>query len=116
MTRISPRRKIALLLLLAFLAVPWAAWAGSPQSGGLSSPGLVRHVWGLLTSLWSEIGCHIDPSGCAATTTSPAADGHGDIGCNIDPSGCAQATATPPASVDQGDTGCHIDPSGGCVK
>jgi hypothetical protein len=48
----------------------------------------MRHAWGLLTSLWSEIGC------------------------NIDPNGCAQATATPSAPVDLGDEGSNIDPNG----
>jgi hypothetical protein len=118
MTRTSPRRKIVLFLLVAFLAVPWTAWAaGSPQSDVPGSPGLVRQVWGLLASLWSEIGCHIDPDGCAQATATPQAPvDHAAEGCNIDPSGCAQAIATPQALVGQGDIGCNIDPSGGCAK
>jgi hypothetical protein len=52
-----------------------------------------------LSTLWSETGCMIDPSGCPAPQT--------DEGCHIDPSGSC--------ITERVDTGCRIDPSGGCL-
>jgi hypothetical protein len=112
MTRISPRRRIALLLLTAVLAAPWTLGAAPPPSTGATrqgGPELLHQIWGLLTALWNETGCHIDPGGCAPATATA------DEGCHIDPSGCARAEAAPPVPVDHLDEGCHIDP-GGCAR
>jgi hypothetical protein len=116
MTRTSPRRKIVLLLLAALLLAPWALGAAPhtprPTAAHVSGgPALLGHLWGLLTALWNETGCHIDPGGgCTQAPAAPA-----DEGCHIDPSGCAKAESVPPAAVDHVDEGCHIDPDG-CTK
>jgi hypothetical protein len=52
-----------------------------------------------LTSLWSETGCMIDPSGCPTPRT--------EEGCRIDPSGAC--------IKERFDEGCHLDPNGGCL-
>jgi len=87
-----PRRNLAALLLAATLLVPWSASAAplSPAELRTASPALEQRFWNLLTELWTEAGCIIDPSGgCAG----------------------AQSTAAPPDLLD---LGCGIDPSGGC--
>lgn len=66
----SLRRKVILLLLVAVLAVPWAALAG-PPTGHLRAveanvpvhPDFFGGLWSWLTRLWSETGCSIDPLG-----------------------------------------------------
>jgi hypothetical protein len=96
MSHASPRRKLALLLLLAFFAAPWATMAGEragshrpPQSAAVEPWDLAGRLWRLLSRVWSATGCHIDPSGrCIPDTgTAPAATPQGDEGCNIDPGG-----------------------------
>jgi hypothetical protein len=54
----------------------------------------------VLSFLWSETGCMIDPSGrCIAPQT--------DEGCRIDPNGgCI---------TERSDSGCRLDPNGGCL-
>lgn len=61
------RKALVVLTLAAALA------AGRPAS--------LSQVWTLLTSIWSEEGCGMDPSGrCALAPQS-------DEGCIMDPSG-----------------------------
>ncbi len=118
MSRIPPCRKIALLLLACVLSAPWALEAAPPAGRSQpahffdqSGPALLRQLWGLLSALWNETGCHVNPDGCTQNAR-PAAPA--DEGCHIDPSGCARAGSAPPAA-DQADEGCHIDPDG-CVR
>lgn len=116
MPRTSMRRTTLLLLLAAFLAAPWAAWAGSPRSvprpteltawDGLD---LLRRLWDQLTSVWSGTGANIDPGGGHAPST-PAAPS--DEGSNIDPGG-GRAPSAPAAPTDEGS---NIDPSGGYAQ
>jgi hypothetical protein len=91
-----PRRNLASLLLGASLLTPWAASAapGSPvELRAHSSAGLTT-FWSLLTTLWVEAGCILDPSGgCAGTqSTAPAPPASPDAGCIIDPSGRCGST------------------------
>lgn len=109
----SIRRKVVLLLVTALLASApsWAApWS---LKADFSSPlDLLSRLWGTLTSVWSETGCHIDPHGGCASSETPPAD-QVDTGCQIDPNGCPAAQAEQP-SADEVDEGCQIDPNGGC--
>jgi len=77
--------KVVVLALTLTLTVPWCA-AAAPAA---EPPDLLGRLWQLVTSLWSDIGCHIDPSGnCgAALTVEPPATSNGDSGCHLDPSG-----------------------------
>lgn len=61
---------------------------------------LLDPFWSFLSSVWSETGCHIDPSGKCAPTT--------DTGLRIDPDGAAQASQAGPET----DTGHIMDPDG----
>ncbi len=79
-------RKVALLVLFAILALPWVS-AADPRQEEASASSVFEQIWSFLTSLWSEEGCRIDPSG-----------------------GCAPE----PTPTDETDSGCRIDPSGGC--
>ena len=77
-----------------------------------STTPVLEPLWRLLTRVWNETGCQIDPDGqCLADS----AAGSADEGCMIDPDGrCLPGTAGAPAATNQGDEGCHIDPSGRC--
>jgi hypothetical protein len=110
-----PRRNLASLLLAASLLTPWAASAAPSSPVELrahSSAGLTT-FWSLLTTLWAEAGCIIDPNGGGCAGPKAAVP---DLGCGIDPNGgChggAQSTAPAPPAVP--DLGCVIDPSGRC--
>ncbi len=93
-SRTRPLVWIPLLALL--LAVP----ANATPLG--DTPFLSR-LWQLVTSVWAEAGCGIDPSGyCGEGPT------YLEAGCGIDPSGhCGAAASTR-------QEGCGIDPNGNC--
>jgi hypothetical protein len=117
----SPRRNLAALMLAATLLTPGAASAAPLSPVGLraASPALLTRFWSLLTVLWAEEGCILDPSGgrCAgAQSTAPAVPAFPEAGCLIDPNGgsCAGAQSTAPAPPAFLDEGCGIDPSGHC--
>jgi len=110
----SIRLRLGALVLGAALILPWPAAAAphrsaAPQRQELSAPSLwnfLGQAWGLLTSVWAEEGCMIDPHGGCAPSQSTS---HLDIGCTIDPYGlCAPA----PAVAAGADDGCMIDPHG----
>lgn len=61
-----------------------------------AQPALLDQARSFLFSVWSETGCHIDPSGKCAPST--------DEGCHIDPSGGCL--------TERADTGTIIDPDG----
>ena len=61
------RKALVVLTLTAALA------AGRPT--------FLSHVWTLLTSIWNEAGCGMDPSGQCAPAPQT------DEGCGMDPSG-----------------------------
>jgi len=79
-----PARIVVCLLFAAVLLLPWAASA-APRP---ASPGFLPRLWTLLTSLWPDEGCILDPSGL-----------------------CKGAAPVLPASLDEG---CILDPNGGC--
>ena len=83
----SLRGKVAVLLLTLALTVPWCA-AAAPSA---APPDLLSRLWLFVTSLWGDIGCHLDPNG-----------------------GCGHSVIVEPPATTSGDIGCHIDPSGGC--
>ncbi|HEV7667220.1 MAG TPA: hypothetical protein VGS22_01770 [Thermoanaerobaculia bacterium] len=89
------------LLLLALLFTLAASPAAAVPSG--ERP-LLDRVWGLLSALWADVGCSIDPSGGCTTATPPA-----EVGCSLDPNGGCTGAKAPPAEV-----GCGLDPSGLC--
>jgi len=88
----SPRRNFASLLLAVTLLVPCVASAAprSPVELPTASPALKQRFWNLLTGLWAEAGCILDPSGgscVVAQSTAPAPPAFLDEGCGLDPSG-----------------------------
>lgn len=89
MTIASRNRKVVLFFfLIAIFAAPWASASG-PDEGDArpaASPlDLFDRFWTFLTSVWSETGCRIDPSGRCAPEPRPT--DWTDEGCMIDPSG-----------------------------
>lgn len=95
--------RLAFVLVLALgLAAPssWAAGIENPRT----APEVVTRLRNLLTGLWAEAGCIIDPHGGCAAPIQP------DEGCIIDPNGGCRGGAAPV----QPDAGCIIDPNGGC--
>ena len=87
MQRVSFRRNVFLLLLLAVLAHPVEA-AASPLD-------LFDRFWSFVQSAWSQSGPSLDPDGTAVPQN--------DEGPQLDPDG----TPAP-----QSDEGSHLDPNG----
>jgi hypothetical protein len=101
-----PARRIAVILLLAAVLLPLQTASAAP--GPISSSFLLR-LWTLLTNLWPEAGCIIDPNSLCKGPALPASS---DEGCGLDPNGrCKGAVPALPASLDEG---CIIDPDGRC--
>ena len=96
----SLRRIVVLLSALSLLLALTVSsvWAASPPAKS-ERPARVAHqpapasllsrAWNLVTSLWSEEGCHIDPDGRCVTAPAPthAVPALTDTGCNVDPDG-----------------------------
>jgi hypothetical protein len=102
MSRSVIRRAAVLFVLCVLLAAPWSAAAPRQDHQAPPQP-LLGQLWNGLATLWSDIGCVIDPhGGCRG-----AAVTQGDIGCVIDPHGGCRGAAVP-----QGDIGCVADPHG----
>jgi len=80
MSRLPARRIVVCLVFAAFLLLPWAASA-EPRP---ASPGFLPRFWTLLTSLWPDAGCILDPDGLCKGPALPASL---DEGCILDPSG-----------------------------
>ncbi len=101
--------RLALVFVLAAtLAVP--VLSAAPAAGAEPRPGLLVSLWSLLTGLWSDNGCEVDPSGRCLVSQGAAATG--DNGCSADPDGhclAGQGTAT------TSDNGCEADPNGRCI-
>lgn len=91
------RQAVVVLAVCLALGAPWA-WASerrtetaSVETGRatLGDAGVLRHLWNLLTAVWSEAGCTVDPLGGGCVEDSgPEASPAGDEGCAIDPWGC----------------------------
>ena len=105
----SLRRRIAVLLVGAFLLVPSVSAAGPRRDA--EPLDFLTHFWSTLKAVWSEAGCSIDPYGCPPGTGSPESP---DSGCSADPNGHCSPGASelpPPPSPDNG---CSVDPDGRC--
>lgn len=85
MSRSLVRRAAMLFVLCVLLAAPWSA-AAPRQDHKTAPPPLLGQLWSRLATLWSDIGCVIDPNGSCRG----AAATQGDIGCGIDPHGCGR--------------------------
>jgi hypothetical protein len=126
MSRSLVRRAAVLFVLCVLLAARWST-AAPRQDHKASSPTAIGQLWSQLLTLWSDIGCGIDPDGRCHSSATPQSDigcgidphgschssaaTQGDIGCIADPDGrCRSAAAT------QGDIGCILDPSGRCGR
>ncbi|MBW8875930.1 MAG: hypothetical protein JF614_13270 [Acidobacteria bacterium] len=73
---------ITLASSLATFSLPARVAQPAPAS-------LLSRAWSLLTILWGEEGCHIDPNGRCVTAPAPthAVPALTDTGCNVDPNG-----------------------------
>lgn len=106
----SRATRFAFVLVLGLLLTAPPSWAGGPASRH-AAPGVLTRFWSLLTGLWADEGCIIDPHGCA-TGQAPAALPHTDEGCILDPHGCSPGHAS--TVLPKPDEGCILDPNGGC--
>jgi len=102
MSRSLVRRAAVLFILCVLLAAPWSV-AAPRQDHTAPSPPILGQLWSRLATLWSDIGCIMDPGGSCHGSAAT----QGDIGCGIDPHGSCHSTA-----ATQGDIGCVIDPHG----
>jgi hypothetical protein len=89
MNRTFLPRAVLLLVFMLLLAAP-SIQAAEPRmntslSSSLAARDVVSQVWDLLTSLWDDNGCRIDPDGRCLPEPSPTADA--DNGCGLDPDG-----------------------------
>ena len=93
-------RRIAVLLsaLSLILALTLSGvWAASPPAQSerptkvaeVAPASLLSRAWSLLTALWGEEGCNVDPDGRCVTAPAPthAVPAQTDTGCNVDPDG-----------------------------
>jgi hypothetical protein len=93
-------RHTVVLLALAVLASPGNLMA-SPSGSGFTTTrshltraaaGPIDGIWRLLTNLWSEAGCILDPDGRCVANQGPASIPPAHAGCILDPSGrCASS-------------------------
>jgi len=86
-------RRCAFSLLVVLLALPATPAAAVP----LDTNTLLAKVQGLLSIVWEEVGCQIDPWGACAPNLV-------DHGCENDLEGRCKVPRT--------DTGCELDPWG----
>jgi hypothetical protein len=65
-----PRRNLAALLLATTLLVPGAASAvpRSPAESRTAPSAMLTRFWSLLTALWADEGCGLDPNGRCASS------------------------------------------------
>jgi hypothetical protein len=94
----SRTARFVFVLALGLLLTAPPTWAGAPANRH-TAPSAFTRFWSLLTGLWADAGCIIDPHGCMSLPQP-------DEGCILDPHGCT--------SLPHPDEGCGIDPHGGC--
>lgn len=91
------RVRFALILVFAGALFTLPAWAmeprlvrDTPSPLADAAPSAVTRLWSLLSGLWQEAGCIIDPHGeCSAVRSTSATDN----GCILDPHGsCTPGT------------------------
>jgi hypothetical protein len=102
----SRATRFAFVLVLGLLLTAPPSWAGVPGSRH-AVPDVLTRLWGLLTGVWIDAGCIIDPHGCLSQQA-PAVD----EGCALDPHGCSPGHAS--TVLPKPNEGCIIDPHGGC--
>lgn len=96
MFRLPDRRKVAALVVILVLVLPWCATAArlgtEPRNNTSALEVLRAGFWGWLRNGWAKEGCTIDPGGkpaCGPTSTggpdSAAPTSNTDAGCTIDP-------------------------------
>lgn len=105
------KRPLALLLALPILLTLFASPAGAlPLDRAL--PDLFARGWAILSALWAEVGCELDPHGRCGASGAPVPI-LSEVGCQIDPHGrCSAASARPEPILS--DEGCSLDPHGRC--
>jgi len=97
----STRPLLAFVLAASIASLAASSLAAAPQRSrpaerrpsatAVVAADLLGRLHGLLSSLWAEVGCGIDPSGgCTATPTSTVQSPKTDIGCGIDPDGACR--------------------------
>ncbi len=106
MTQRKRHLVLAVALPILFLAFPAGA---SPLDRAL--PDLFARGWSVLSALWAEEDCSLDPHGRCGTSSAPAPIPR-DGGCVIDPEGRC-GTSSAPAPILR-DAGCVLDPEGRC--
>jgi hypothetical protein len=72
--------RIVFVLVLAVALITPSSWAAGRENPR-TAPDLLSRVWSLLTAIWSEEGCGLDPHGGCSAPIQP------DEGCAIDPNG-----------------------------
>jgi len=96
MSRIALVRSVVLLLLVLFVAAPFASAAAPPDRtvrsaiSRFEAPALLFRLMSWLTGgVWEKNGCMIDPDGrcLSGTGAAPAPPAGPDNGCGIDPGG-----------------------------
>jgi hypothetical protein len=84
---------VAVCLVGGLILIPGRALASPPDSSRVRVAKLssvASHVWSLLSGLWQEAGCVIDPNGAICTPTLSPEVPSLDEGCRLDPDGrCA---------------------------
>jgi hypothetical protein len=92
MNRTFLPRAVVLLILILLLAVPTAQaadWASTSSAfsvpSGLVAWDVVSQAWNLLTRVWAENGCILEPDG--RCLPGPSASAETDNGCRADPNG-----------------------------
>jgi hypothetical protein len=94
----STRPLLAFVLAASIASLAASSLAAAPQRSrqaerrpsatAVVSADLFGRLRGILSSLWAEVGCGIDPDGrCTAATINTPPSPKTDIGCGIDPSG-----------------------------
>jgi len=104
MRRLCSSRLVLALFLAATLGTPhvWAGsrTAGEGQTDRHEATSAVSQLWDLITALWGDAGCIMDPhGGCTAVRDASVPE----AGCGLDPHGSCTTQSTPST-----DAGCGI--------
>jgi len=105
----TPLSRKASVLLVALLLATTAVSAAPPRTRPALIPmDPLAQLWSFLTSLWTENGCQVDPSGQCLPGTVTSKNG-----CSVDPDGrCLPGTSSTTVTPKNG---CQVDPDGRCL-